>query len=94
MSLFLLILDSSPRFLGSKFGVSEFVHDIQDSSHLCAQQNGILYAENVKYFPCTQGGVLSIDRSRLFMAGRYVQLTMHRSSSSNIHLKEMEVHGY
>ena len=94
MCLFPLSVALSLRFYGPKFGVSESVDDIQDSSRLCAQQDGILYAETVKYFPCTQGGVLSIDRSRLFMAGRYVQLTLHPPSPTNLHIKELEVHGY
>ena len=87
-------VDVNQRFRDPKFGVSEFINDIQDSNRLCAQQDGVLPAGTVKYYACTQGGVLSIDRSRLFMVGRYVQLTLHSPISTNLHVREMEVHGY
>lgn len=82
------------RFYGPKFAVSETVDNLHDPSRLCAQLDGILPAGAVQYFPCMQGGVLSINRSRLFMPGRYVQITLHPPSAASLHIREMEVHGY
>ena len=88
-------LGANERFHDVNFEVSETIDDLQEPSHLCAQQVGVLPAGTVKYFPSTQGGVLSIDRSRLFMAGRYVRLRIYESISSNvIHVQEIQVHGY
>lgn len=92
---FHLISAVNQRFKGPKFGVSESIDDIQDSSRLCAEQDRVLPGGAVQYFACTQGGVLTIDRSRLFMAGRYMQLTLHSPKYyTNLHIQEMEVHGY
>ena len=85
------------RFHDINFEVSEEVTTLQDPSSLCAQQVGVLPAGAVRYYACTQGGVLSIERSRLFMAGRYIQLYIVdnlNQSTNAIHVHEIEVHGY
>lgn len=86
------------RFHDINFEVSETVKDLPQASHLCAQQVEPLPPGAVKYYPCTQGGILSIDRSRLFLAGRYIQLRMVQFSSNSesniITVHEVEVHGY
>ena len=94
--IFLSTLEANLRFHDVKFEVSETIDTLQDSSSLCAEQVGPLAAGAVKYYPCGQGGVLSIDRSRLFMAGQIVQLRMYGSTGEKnwIHVHEIEVHGY
>ena len=84
------------RFHDVNYEVSEEIDTLQDPSCLCAQQVGVLSAGAVQYYACTQGGGLSIDRSRLFMAGRYVQLRKIKPSQSTnfLHVHEIEVHGY
>ena len=93
---FLSTLDVNVRFHNVKFEVSETINTLQDSSSLCAEQVGPLAAGAVQYYPCGQGAVLSIDRSRLFMAGQFVQLRMYTGTGENnwIHVYEIEVHGY
>ena len=90
------ITDVDVRFHDINYEISEQVATLQHPSSLCAQQVGVLPAGAVQYYACTQGGVLSIDRSRLFMVGRYVQLRKIKPSQSTsmLHIYEIEVHGY
>ena len=90
----LSLLDIRERFNGAKFSVSETIDEIQDPESLCAQQVESIPSEGFKYFPCTQGVKLSIDRSRLYMPGCYVQVTMYQSTYQFLHITELEVHGY
>lgn len=85
------------RFRDIKFEVSETISTLDDASSLCAEAVDILPAGASKYYPCIQGGVLPMERSRLFMVGQFVQLRMDVTPVHDflvIHVKEVEVHGY
>ena len=89
--------DQNQRFQAIRFEVSESISDLQSERSLCAEQIGALPAGTTQYYPCCQGDVLVTDRSRLFMAGQYVQLRMHSSANVDkavMHVFEVEVHGY
>ena len=89
-------LDVNYRFHHVNFEVAERIADLDDPSSVCANQEGVLTAGAVKSYPCNQGGVLPIDVSRYFIAGRYAQLRMYTGSGYDRHItvQEVEVHGY